>query len=129
MNVNEERKTKMKRILNLLLLITFVLTIMVPLTGIHLHKLASTMFLILTIVHTLVYRKRLGAKKNLLLGMVLFAFISGLFGMILEQYEIILILHKAISIAIVFFLAIHIFVYHRGFIKKEKKGLEKVYGN
>ena len=94
-------------------MISFVLTVMVPLTGVQLHKLASASFLILTIVHTVMNRRKLGAKKYLLLGVVVIAFASGLFGMIFDQYAIILTLHKAISIASVFFLAIHIFVYRR----------------
>ena len=38
---------------------------------------------------------------------------ADLFGMILDQYPIVLILHRCISIALVFFLAIHIFVFHK----------------
>lgn len=103
----------MKRFLNLALLLSFLLTILVPLTGVHIHKLASTVFLLLSLVHTVVYRKKLGTKRWLLLGLVVLSFFTGLFGMILDQYPIILILHRVISIAVVFFLAIHIFVYHR----------------
>ena len=102
--------TKFKKTLNLLLLLSFIITVLVPLTGVPVHKMASTLFLILTIVHTLVYRKTLGAKKYLLLGAMFLAFFSGLFGMIFDQFTIILSLHKVISIASVFFLAIHIFV-------------------
>ena len=40
-------------------------------------------------------------------------FRNGLFGMILDQFPIILMLHRCISIAVVFFLAIHIFVYRK----------------
>lgn len=103
----------MKKILNIALLISFILTIMVPLTGIHIHKLASVIFLLLSIVHTVIYRKKLGAKKYLLFALVIISFVTGLFGMILDQYPIILILHRVISIAVVFFMAIHIFVYHK----------------
>ena len=103
----------MKKLLNIALLAGFVATILVPLTGIHIHKLASVIFLLLSIVHTIVYRKKLGAKGWLLLGLILISFASGLFGMILDQFPIVLILHRAISIAVVFFLAIHIFVYHK----------------
>ncbi len=99
--------------LNNLLLITFVITILEPLTGVHIHKLVSTLFLVLSIVHTIKYRKGLGWKKYLLLGIVVIAFASGLFGMILDQYPFIMTLHQVISIASVFFLAIHIFVYHK----------------
>ena len=103
----------MKRFLNISLLVSFLVTIMVPLTGIHIHKLASVIFLLLSIVHTVTYRKKLGMKRWLLLGLILISFASGLLGMILDHVPMILILHRCISIALVFFLAIHIFTYHR----------------
>jgi len=103
----------MKRFLNIALLISFLVTIMVPLTGIHIHKLVSVVFLLLSIVHTIVYRKKLGAKRWLLLALTVVSFATGLFGMILDQFPIILILHRCLSIALVFFLAIHIFVFHK----------------
>ena len=103
----------MKKILNITLLLSFVITIMVPLTGIHIHKLASTLFLLLSIVHTIVYRNKLGAKRWLLFIAIVISFGTGLFGMIFEQFPIVLILHRVISIGLVFFLAIHIFVFHK----------------
>ena len=103
----------MKRFLNIALLISFLVTIMVPLTGVHIHKLASVLFLLLSIAHTIVYRKKLGAKRWLLLGLIIISFVTGLFGMIFDHILIVLILHRAISIALVFFLAIHIFVFHK----------------
>ena len=103
----------MKKLLNMALLISFVVTILVPLTGIHVHKMASVIFLLLSLVHTVVYRKKLGAKRWLLLAAVVISFASGLFGMILDHIPMVLILHRAVSIALVFFLAIHIFVFHR----------------
>lgn len=107
----------MKKLLNLALLISFIVTILVPLTGVHVHKLASTLFLLLTIIHTIVYRKKLGAKRYLLLALVLISFASGLFGMILDQYPLFLISHRVFSIGLVFFLAIHIFVFHKRLCK------------
>ena len=103
----------MKRFLNIALLISFLVTIMVPLTGVHIHKLASVLFLLLSIVHTIVYRKKLGTKRWLLLALIVISFATGLFGMILDQFPIVLILHRCISIVLVFFLAIHIFVFHK----------------
>ena len=103
----------MKKLLNLALLVSFVVTVFQPLTGIIIHKLASVLFLLLCFIHTIVYRKKLGTKRWLLLGLVILSFATGLFGMILDQYPIILILHRAVSIAVVFFLAIHIFVFHK----------------
>lgn len=103
----------MKKLLNLSLLISFFVTIMVPLTGIHIHKLASVLFLLLSIVHTAVYRRKLGMKRWLLLALIIISFATGLFGMIFDQFPAILILHRSISIALVFFLAIHIFVFHK----------------
>ena len=103
----------MKKALNIALLISFVVTIMVPLTGVHIHKMASVIFLLLSIVHTITYRKKLGVKRWLLLGLILISFVSGLFGMILDQFPIVPILHRVISIALIFFLAIHIFLFHK----------------
>ena len=103
----------MKKTLNIALLLSFLVTIMVPLTGVQIHKLASVLFLLLSIIHTIVYRKKLGVKRWLLLGLIMISFATGLFGMILDQFPVILILHRCISIALVFFLAIHIFVFHK----------------
>lgn len=103
----------MKKVLNLSLLISFCVTVMVPLTGIIVHKLASVLFLLLCAVHSVVYRRKLGSKRYLLLVLILLSFVTGLFGMILDQYPIVLALHRAVSIAVVFFLAIHIFVFHK----------------
>ena len=103
----------MKKALNIALLLSFVVTIMVPLTGVHIHKMASVIFLLLSFVHTVVYRKKLGAKCWLLLGLIVISFATGLFGMILDQFPVVLILHRVISIALVFFLAIHIFLFHK----------------
>ena len=44
---------------------------------------------------------------------VVLTFLTGLFGAILEKFPIILALHRASSIALVFFLAIHIFKFHK----------------
>ena len=109
----------MKKFLNIALLISFLVTIMVPLTGVHIHKLASVLFLLLSIVHTITYRKKLGAKRWLLLALIVVSFATGLIGMILDQLSIILILHRCISIILVFFLAIHIFVFHKKLYKKD----------
>ena len=103
----------MKKLLNIALLVSFVVTVMVPLTGVHIHKLASVIFLLLSIVRTITYRKKLGAKRWLLLGLTIISFTTGLFGMILDQLPMVRILHRTISIALVFFLAIHIFVFHK----------------
>ena len=103
----------MNKVFNIALLISFVVTIMLPLTGVHIHKMASVIFLLLNIAHTITYRKKLGVKRRLLLGLILISFASGLFGMILDQFPIVLILHRVISITLVFFLAIHIFLFHK----------------
>lgn len=106
-------------ILNYLLLITFIVTNMVPLTGIAIHKLASAFFLVLCIIHTVRYRKKLQWKRVVLLGIILLAFLSGLFGMIWDEIPVVLAFHKVISIGSVFILAIHIFVFHKRLRKKK----------
>lgn len=101
------------QILNILLLVSFVVTLLVPLTGVIVHKMASAIFLLLCVVHTIVYCKRLKWKGVATLGLVLLAFLSGLFGMIWDQVPFVLALHKVISIGCVFVLAIHVFVWRR----------------
>lgn len=100
-------------VLNLALLLSLIVTLLVPITGVHIHKMASALFLLLCIVHTVAHRRKLGSKKLLLLAVVIVSFATGLFGMILDQYPIIPQLHKVISLAAVAVLAIHVFVYHR----------------
>ena len=107
----------MKKVLNYLLLISFLITNLVPITGIVIHKMASVFFLLLCIVHTIIYRRQMQWKRWILLGVIVISFASGLFGMILDEMPIVLALHKAISIASIFFLAIHIFIFHRRFKK------------
>lgn len=101
----------MKKALNIALFLSFLLTILVPLTGVHIHKLASVLFLLLTIVHMVVYRRKLGLKRWLLLGLVLLSFVTGIVGMIFQEISLLMALHKVISMGIIFFLAIHIFIY------------------
>ena len=104
---------KIKKVLNLALFVSFVVTVLAPLTGIIVHKLASVVFLLLCVAHAVVYRKKLGARRWGLLGMVLAAFVSGILGMVFDHVPVVLALHKAVSIVLVFFLAIHIFVFHK----------------
>ena len=45
----------MRKVLNLGLLISFIVTMMAPLTGVYIHKLASLLFLVFSILHVSVY--------------------------------------------------------------------------
>lgn len=108
----------MKKIFNILLLVTFIVSIMVPLTGIKIHKISSTLFLIFSLIHIVINRKRLGLKGYLFSCLILITFISGLFGMIIDEYSILVGLHKVLSIVVVFFLAIHIFIHHKILLKR-----------
>lgn len=103
----------MKKTLNMLLLISFIITIMGSVTGIHIHKLASTVLLLLSVIHIVIYRKKLNWKRWLLSATVLISFVTGVFGMILEQYPMILSVHRVISTGVICFLGIHIFVFHK----------------
>lgn len=107
----------MKKILNIALLMSFAVTIMVPLTGISVHKLASAVFLLLSLIHTVIYRKKLSKKRWLLLTLIGISFATGVFGMIFKQFPCILNIHRGTSIAAVFFLAIHIFVFQRKILR------------
>lgn len=112
-NVTENRPKIFRRILNAALLISFLITILVPLTGIIIHKLASTVFLLLCLIHTLLCRKGMTAKRIGLLTVVVLAFTSGVLGLIFDEIPLVMALHKCISIGSVFFLAIHIFVFRK----------------
>ena len=104
-----------KKILNIALLAAFIVTNLAPLTGLIVHKLASVVFLLLCAVHAIVYRRKLKGKTIGLLALVLAAFVSGILGLVFGEIPLVLQLHKAISIAGVFFLAVHIFVFHKRF--------------
>ena len=103
----------MKQLLNILLLISFLGTVLVPVTGLHIHKLASVLFLLLCIIHTVIYWKKMNSKRFIALAIVIISFISGIFGMILDHIPMVLALHKAISILMIFPLAIHIFIFNK----------------
>ena len=103
----------MRRVLNYLLAISFVLTIMVPITGIIVHKLASTLFLVLALIHVFLYRKRLDYKYILVIVLTIVSFVLGILGLVMIEYPIVLTLHRTISIVLVGLLAIHIYRFHR----------------
>lgn len=103
----------MKRVLDYSLAISFILTIMVPITGIIIHKLAATLFLILALIHVFLYRKRLDLKYILIIVLTIVSFVLGILGLALVEYPIILTLHRIVSIVLIFLLAIHIYKFHR----------------
>lgn len=103
----------MKRILNYLLAISFILTIMVPIMGIIVHKLAATIFLILALIHVFVYRKRLDYKYILIIVLTILSFVLGILGLIMVEHPIILSFHRTVSIVLIILLAIHIYKLHR----------------
>ena len=103
----------MRRVLNYLLAISFVLTIMVPITGIIVHKLASTLFLVLALIHVFLYRKRLDYKYILVIVLTIVSFVLGILGLVMIEYPIVLTLHRTMSIVLVCLLAIHIYRFHR----------------
>ena len=103
----------MRRVLNYLLAISFVVTIMVPITGIIVHKLASTLFLVLALIHVFLYRKRLDYKYVLVIVLTIVSFVLGILGVVLVEYPIVLVFHRTISIVLVCLLAVHIYRFHR----------------
>lgn len=109
----------MKKFLNALLFLSFIVTVMEPVTGIYIHKLAAAIFLLLCIFHIITYRKKTGGKSGLLLMLTLFSFLSGLFSLILEQYFMLLTVHRCISIVLVFFLGIHVSLFYKKMFRKK----------
>lgn len=106
---------RIKTIINILLLISFIITLLVPITGIIVHKFSSFVFMILCIVHTLIYYKKINYKKILLLLISVIVFISGILAMFIPIF---VNMHKVLSILYVLFMGGHLFIYHRRIIKK-----------
>lgn len=119
----------MKKVLNICLLVLFIVTLLVPLTGIMVHKTAAALFLILCIVHAFVYRRKLSGKKYLMFLVIFIAFASGILGMIFDTVPLILAVHKIISIGCVFTMAVHIFVFGSVFKLKRSDKSECRYNN
>lgn len=103
----------MKKTLNILLLLSFIITLAVALTGVNIHKPASVIFLVLIFIHVAVYRKKMSLQRWILLLLILLSFASGLFGMIFRQYPFIMTLHSISTIVLIFFTAIHIYIYRK----------------
>lgn len=103
----------MKKILNYLLAISFIVTILVPITGIKIHKLASTLFLLLALIHVFLYRKKVDYKYVFVIVLTVISFVLGIVGLIMIDHPIILVFHRTISIVLVCLLAIHIYRFHR----------------
>lgn len=103
----------MRRVLNYLLAISFIVTILVPITGIMVHKLASTLFLLLALIHVFLYRKKVDYKYVLVIVLTILSFVHGILGLIMVEYPIVLVLHRTISIVLVCLSAIHIYRFHR----------------
>lgn len=94
-------------------------TLTVPLTGVIVHKPASTVFLLLGLVHIFTAKRK--SKLGLFLpALVIAAFASGILGMIPDEYPVVLGLHKLLSIGSVFALGLHSAAYFR---RKRGKGL------
>lgn len=96
----------MKKILSILLLVSFLATVSVPFTGVIVHKLASAIFLLLSLVHIFTAKGKSGLGL-MLLALVIAAFASGILGVILYDYPAVLGLHKLLSIGSVFVLGLH----------------------
>lgn len=106
----------MKRILGILLPVSFLATVSVPLTGVIVHKLAATVFLLLSLVHGFAAKRK--SKLGLgLLALMAVSFAAGILGMIFDQFPVVLGLHKLLSFFCIFSLGLHAAPFFR---KKEK---------
>ena len=64
----------MKKALHGMLFLSFILTIMAPISGIYVHKLAGTVFFLLSIIHMIMYRRKIRGKQGLLAVLILFSY-------------------------------------------------------
>lgn len=67
----------------------------------------------------------MAARRVAVLGLVFTSFLTGLFGLIFEEISIILALHKMISIVVVFFLAIYVFVFSSMIFPKSRENAKQ----
>lgn len=110
-------KCGMKKGINRLLLITFVVTMLAPITGLFIHKMASGLFLLLCLVHTILYRKKMFLRRIGVLLLTILSFLTGAFALIFHHITIFAALHVVLSVFLACFLAVHIFVFKNGFSK------------
>ncbi len=101
----------MKKILNILLLVTLVLSMLAPMTSVGLHKMVSTLFLVLCIIHSIKHKSNMKWSRIGLLSVTILAFISGFLALIFDHNTIFSSIHTVISIIIACFISIHIFVF------------------
>lgn len=102
------------------MIIIMLLTLFVPLTGIHIHKVMGTFFLLFCIIHIIKTRRKFTLSKFYLLILVLVSFITGVFAYIYDL-EIIKSIHTILAILMIAFVGIHIYIYHRRVFKKKKE--------
>ncbi len=107
---------RIKTILNILLLITFIITLLVPITGLIVHKISSCIFMLLTIIHTIIYHNKINYKHIILFVITIIVFICGMLAMILPLF---INIHKVLSIIYVLFMGGHLFIYHKRLFKKK----------
>ena len=96
-----DKKQNYNNVTKLLVKPSFIVAILVPITGIQIHKLASTLFLLLALIHVFLYRKKLDYKYVLVIVLTIVSFVLGILGLVLVEYPIVLILHRTISIVLV----------------------------
>lgn len=100
----------MKKVWNYLLCMSLILTMLVFITEIWIHKLAATVFVVLCIYHCVKHKNRFNIKYILLFILVLICFVSGIVGMVSSPY---LIFHKVMALLLVCFLVVHVYMFHK----------------
>lgn len=91
----------MKQTLQVSIFISLLFTIAVPITGIHLHKVGATLFVILSAIYA--FTQNNYSKKVIFgfLGFAVLIFVMGLLGMINAHIPALLSVHKALSLLFV----------------------------
>lgn len=113
----------MKKIFCFILAILFLICIVPFLTGMVIHKMVGCLFLIMIIVHLIIYRANMNWKKWLFFIYLLLVFILGIMAF-KNDAMIFNIAHKTTSILLIIFIVIHFYRYHRRIMYENRKGKE-----
>jgi hypothetical protein len=84
------------------------------------HKVLSTLLILLIIIHTFVNFKDMNAKRWALFILAILAFVTGIFAMIDSTSSWGSPTHKAVSLLFICGTACHLFVYHKKMFNQRK---------
>ena len=118
--------SKTKKIFLIGMLVCLIAVIISPMfqnlseKALIIHKLFSTLLILLMIIHTLVNIKDMNTKRWALFILAILSFVTGMFAMIDSTSTWGSPLHKVVSLLFICGTACHLFVYHKKIFSQRK---------